>query len=202
MSKVIKYTCRLCRYNYTHVQLNTRHFNIIFRIFFWGGRKNLSLSPGASYYRYAMYRTSNINKTHTAQILQLLTGIKFSELRLLTHIKFSELRLTNPAGIRNVINSCNTSSCHLDPIPTWLLKCCIEELLPLFKAIFSNSLSNGTFPSEFKSALIRRLLKKPNLDIDELKKYRPVSNLHFCCQGLRKACHDQTRGAHGNTQFA
>ena len=30
MSKVVKYTCKLCRYNYTHNQFNTRHFNIIF----------------------------------------------------------------------------------------------------------------------------------------------------------------------------
>ena len=27
---VVKYTCRLRRYKYTHDQLNTRHFNIIF----------------------------------------------------------------------------------------------------------------------------------------------------------------------------
>ena len=30
MSKVVKYTCRLRRYNYAHNQLNTRHFSIIF----------------------------------------------------------------------------------------------------------------------------------------------------------------------------
>ena len=30
MSKVVKYTCRLRRYNYPHNQFNTRHFNIIF----------------------------------------------------------------------------------------------------------------------------------------------------------------------------
>ena len=30
MSNVAKYTCKLRRYNYTHDQLNTRHFNIIF----------------------------------------------------------------------------------------------------------------------------------------------------------------------------
>ena len=120
----------------------------------------------------------------------------------LTNIKFSELRLTNSAEIRNVIKPCNNSSCQLDTIQTWLLKCCIEELLPLLEAIFNNSLSNGTFPSEFKSALIRPLLKRPTLDTDELKSYMPVSKLAFCCYGLRKACHDQIRGAHGNTQFA
>ena len=117
---------------------------------------------------------SSINNTHPDQTLLPLTNIKFSE-----------LKLTNSAEIRNVIKSCNNSSCQLDPIPTWLLKCCIEELLPLLEAIFNNSLSIGTFPSEFKSALIRPLLKRTNLDTDELKNYR-LSNLHFVAKVLEK----------------
>ena len=53
MSKVVKHACRLRRYKYTHDQLNTRHFNIIFWEFFeGGGAQNLSLPPGASYPRY------------------------------------------------------------------------------------------------------------------------------------------------------
>ena len=52
---------------------------------------------------------SSINNTHPDQTLLPLTTIKFSE-----------LRLTNSAEIRNVIKSCNNSSCQLDPIPTWL----------------------------------------------------------------------------------
>ena len=40
MPKVVKYTCKLRRYNYTHDHLNTRHFVIIFlEFFFFGGRK-------------------------------------------------------------------------------------------------------------------------------------------------------------------
>ena len=140
---------------------------------------------------------SSINNTHPDQTLLPLTNIKFSE-----------LRLTNSAEIRNVIKSCNNSSCQLDPIPTWLLKCCIEELLPLLEAIFNNSLSNGTFPSEFKSALIRPLLKRPNLGTDELKNYRPVSNLHFVAKVLEKLVmirldeHMETHSLHDPMQSA
>ena len=39
------------QYDYTHDQLNTRHYIISF--FFGGGAQNLSLPPGASYPRYA-----------------------------------------------------------------------------------------------------------------------------------------------------
>ena len=38
-AKSRKYTCRVRRYDYTHYQLNTRHFNIIFLGIFIRGRK-------------------------------------------------------------------------------------------------------------------------------------------------------------------
>ena len=54
ISKVVKYTCRLRRYNYTHDQLNTKHYIITFLgIFLRGGAQNSSLPPGARYPRYA-----------------------------------------------------------------------------------------------------------------------------------------------------
>ena len=54
MSKVVKYTCiSLRQHNYTHDQLNTRRFIIIFeKKNEGGGAQNLSLPPGASYPRY------------------------------------------------------------------------------------------------------------------------------------------------------
>ena len=47
MSKVVKYTCGLRRYNYTHNQFNARHFSIIFRNFFeGGGGAKFKFAPG------------------------------------------------------------------------------------------------------------------------------------------------------------
>ena len=44
----------LRRYKYTHDQLNTRHYIIIYLgIFLRGGAQNSSLPPGARYPRYA-----------------------------------------------------------------------------------------------------------------------------------------------------
>ena len=37
----------------------------------------------------------------------------------------------------------------------------------------------GYFPSEFKQAMVRPLLKKDGLDASQMKNYRPVSNLSF-----------------------
>jgi hypothetical protein len=69
--------------------------------------------------------------------------------------------------------------CELDPLPTYLLKEVLKYLLPLITAIINKSLVESKVPLSFKKANIRPLLKKPNLDKEELKNYRPESNLLF-----------------------
>ena len=80
-----------------------------------------------------------------------------------------------------------TKSCRLDPIPTWLLKENLDHVLPLLTSIVNQSLSTGTFPKGAHSAIIKPLLKKPSLDQNELKNYRPVSNLTFLGRLIEKA---------------
>ena len=50
---------------------------------------------------------------------------------------------------------------------------------PIYDSIINMSLESGVVPGCFKKALVRPLLKKPNLEADCLKNYRPVSNLSF-----------------------
>ena len=52
-------------------------------------------------------------------------------------------------------------SCESDPIPTWLLKNCLNELLPIVTLIIKLSLQNGVFPDSMKCAIVRATLKKP-----------------------------------------
>ena len=47
-------------------------------------------------------------------------------------------------------------------------------------------MTTGTFPSALKTAIVRPLLKKHNLDPNNLKNYRPVSNLPFVSKLLEK----------------
>ena len=104
----------------------------------------------------------------------------------LTDGKLDCLRLATSEEIQNTILSASNSSCALDPIPTWLLKQCIPELLPIITAILNTSLRTGSVPALFKYAIIRPHLKKSSLDTEELKNYRPVSNLHFMSKVLEK----------------
>lgn len=48
------------------------------------------------------------------------------------------------------------------------------------------SLSEGVCPSALKCALVSPLLKKPSLCKDDMKNYRPVSNLSFISKLLEK----------------
>ena len=63
---------------------------------------------------------------------------------------------------------------------------CIDQLVPTITKIINSSLSAGIVPSCLKHATIRPHLKKPHLDADNFKSYRPVSNLPFLSKLLEK----------------
>ena len=48
------------------------------------------------------------------------------------------------------------------------------------------SLSTGIFPDIWKQAIINPLIKKPSLDSNELKNYRPVANISFTSKLIEK----------------
>ena len=60
---------------------------------------------------------------------------------------------------------------ELDPVPSALLRDCLDVLLPRVTQVTNDSLSSGSFPTVFKSALVRPHLKKPSLDPNCLKNY-------------------------------
>ena len=86
-------------------------------------------------------------------------------------------------------SSCSVSSVQviwLRPITYWLVKDCIDVLVTPIVFIVNLSLSEGCFPTHFKSALVYPLLKKPTLNRDDMKNYRPVCNLSFLSKILEK----------------
>jgi hypothetical protein len=100
-----------------------------------------------------------------------------------------------------------TKSCKLDPIPIWLAKECIDEVIPIMTRIVNLSLSQGLVPSQLKHAVVRPLLKKAGLD-PIMKNYRPVSNLSFLSKVLEAAVimqmeeHFTNNNLHDNNQSA
>ena len=83
--------------------------------------------------------------------------------------------------VKKFIMKSPSKSCNLDSIPTWLLKHgnIISVLLPIITRGINSSMSTGIVPKQFKQAIISPILKKPGADIEDMKNYRPVSNLAF-----------------------
>jgi len=81
-----------------------------------------------------------------------------------------------------------TKSCALDPITTFLLKEMVDVLLPYVtvNVMINSSLRAGRMPSSHKHIVVTPLLKKTGLDAEELKNYRPVSNLTFMSKLLER----------------
>lgn len=71
-----------------------------------------------------------------------------------------------------VIMSSSSASCKLDPIPTWPLKLCIDELLPVITEMVNLSIRGGLVPADWKCPLVKPLLKKLELE-PLLNNFRP-----------------------------
>ncbi len=64
--------------------------------------------------------------------------------------------------MKHLIFKSSNKFCELDPIPTWMIKECIDKVLPLLTKIINLSLSLGEVPKDLKLGTIKPLLK--NLD--------------------------------------
>ena len=73
----------------------------------------------------------------------------------------------------------SVKSSSLDPIPTFLLRECIDVILPYLTAMVNTSLRCSCLTASQKMTVVTPLLKKASLEPHELKNYRPVSNLSF-----------------------
>ena len=88
--------------------------------------------------------------------------------------------------LQTIIESMPRKSCHLDPLPTKLLKECIDELLLAILHIVNLSLLNGNFPDELEVACVTPILKSESFDKDDVTNFRPVSNLSFLSNLIEK----------------
>ena len=89
--------------------------------------------------------------------------------------------------VHRIIMDCANKTCTLDCLPTWLLKDNIDVVLPVITDIVNTSLTTGVFPQAMKQAIVTPILKKINSDWNDLKNYRPVSNIGFVGKIIEKA---------------
>ena len=88
--------------------------------------------------------------------------------------------------LRKIIINSPSKTCDLDPIPTELLKSCLDVLLVPITQMVDLSLISGVFSDIFKTSHVMPPLKKPSLSKDDMKNYRLVSNLKFVSKIIEK----------------
>jgi len=79
-----------------------------------------------------------------------------------------------------------TKSCNLDPLPTCLLKKCVDQLLPLITGIINRSVVESVMSLCLKRATITPLFKRYGLDRTNMKNCHPISNLPFISKLLKR----------------
>ncbi len=84
-----------------------------------------------------------------------------------------------------LVKSSKPTTCILDPIQV------LPEVMDPLLAIINSSLSLGYVPKNFKLAVIKPLIKKPQLDPKDLVNYRPISNIPFLSKILEKVVSSQ-----------
>ena len=114
-------------------------------------------------------------------------------IRRLNDATLSSLQSCSNDDVRRVVMESPTKSCALDPIRTFLLKECMDILLPFLAVMVNASLRDGSLPASQKRAVVSPLLKKPSLDPScrDVQLYRPVSNLTFVSKVVERVVASQ-----------
>ena len=67
---------------------------------------------------------------------------------------------TNDEEVRKLIKESPCKSSSIDPIPTWLIKSCLEILVPIITMVINLSVSAGEVPENLKEAILIPLIKQ------------------------------------------
>ena len=102
--------------------------------------------------------------------------------------KFEEI---SEATLKTIIKDMPDKTCDLDPLPTWLVKHCLDDFAPVLTKIVNLSLRCATVPRTLQQALVFPTVKNANGDRESLANYRPVSNLPFVSKVLEKVVLEQ-----------
>ena len=72
---------------------------------------------------------------------------------------FTAFRRVDMDSLRKLVLRAPTKSCLLDPVPTNILKDCLDELLRILSTTINLSLESGFFPDIWKQSVVTPLLK-------------------------------------------
>ena len=136
--------------------------------------------------RFNNFFISKINTIRSGLDTVVNTAVELTDNNFVG-VPLSNFKPATQDEISKILKKCGKATCALDPMPTKLLvEHFLDPLLPTLTDIINKSMALGYFPDKLKQALVRPLLKKPSLDSNILKNYRPVSNLAFVSKLIEK----------------
>ena len=131
--------------------------------------------------KFGKYFSDNISKIRTGLSQNICRSADMGKVDTpcLPFPRMESFAQISQKDLEKIIKGSNSKSCALDPIPTSLLKKVLPVLLPTICKIVNKSLMENAMPHTLKKAIVKPLIKKPTLDKENLKNFRPVSNLPF-----------------------
>ena len=117
-------------------------------------------------------------RDNIASKLSLLQTLHLPSDPLHTGQPFDTIPLVSVLEVDKLLQSIPSKTSKMDFVPTCLLKICHSVFSELIAKLCNLSFHEGCFPESFKLAQVTPLIKKPNLDPNNLANYRPISNLN------------------------
>lgn len=103
-----------------------------------------------------------------------------------TGCEFVDFKLITIDDIVAAVRALPDKQCASDPIATHFVKETVDVMAPFYVDMFNRSLAAGVVPTKFKAAYITPRLKKVGMDPDDVKSYRPISNLSVMSKLLER----------------
>ena len=135
------------------------------------------------------------------QVINNSTSNTWTDEKILSPELLADFHPATENEIKKLIKESPSKSCS-DPIPTWLIKKCIDYLVPIITVGINLSLSSGNMPSNLKEAILIPLIKKACLNPEIFNHFRPISNLTYLSKHIEKVVatrlfdHMTTNGLH------
>ena len=137
----------------------------------------------SSFFRQKIATITDTLDKHTIQHVNRSNGITVS-----CSSSLMNFQPVTEFEVRQRILASSPKTCSLDPLPSSLLRTpeLLNILLPHYTALINKSLTTGKVPCALKIAQVSPRIKKPDLDREVLKNYRPVSNIPFLSKILER----------------
>ena len=98
---------------------------------------------------------------------------------------FHEFFVPSRSALVKLLKACNSSS-SIDPIPLPLFKLIDEYIVDHLWEFIRESFATSSVPTSMKKAFVKPLLKRDNLDVDNLSNFRPISQLPLFSKVLER----------------